>query len=136
MRLECPSCAVAYEVPDSLVPAGRAVRCARCGGEWTPVAAAELEEVAAPEPEQEPPPVPREPEVRQPQPFTAMERLAAHPAVSRPDRLLQAAWALSAVVLVAALAGGYVWRGEIMHAWPPSARMYAAFGMGAAATAP
>lgn len=89
---------------------------------------------AAPAAEPEPAPVAREPEVRQPQPFTAMERLAAHPAVSRPDRLLQAAWALSVVVLVAAVGAGYVWRGEIMHAWPPSARMYAAFGMGAPAS--
>src|SRR5690348_17886277 len=86
MRLICPSCSVAYEVPDSLVPAGRAVRCVRCGGEWTPVAAA-VEE-AAPEPEPEPEPVVREPGPLPP--FTAMERLAAHPAVSRPDRLLQA----------------------------------------------
>ena len=132
MRLVCPSFSVSYEVPDSLVPAGRAVRCARCAGEWTPVVA----EVAgaAPAAEPEPAPVAREPEVRQPQPFTAMERLAAHPAVSRPDRLLQAAWALSVVVLVAAVGAGYVWRGEIMHAWPPSARMYAAFGMGAPAS--
>ena len=130
MRLVCPSCSVAYEVPDSLVPAGRAVRCARCAGEWTPVAVEVAE--AAPEPQQEPSPGVREPDP--PPPFTAMERLAAHPAVSQPDRLLRAAWALSVLLLVAVLAGGYVWRGEIMHAWPPSARMYAALGIGGPAS--
>jgi len=132
MRLVCPSCSVAYEVPDSLVPVGRAVRCARCGGEWTPVAMEVAEAAAVPEPEPEPAAVVREP--GPPPAFTAMERLAAHPAVSRPDRLLQAAWALSVLALVAAVGAGYVWRGEIMHAWPPSARMYAAFGMGAPAS--
>ena len=89
---------------------------------------------SAPEPEQEPLPVPREPG---PLPsLTAMDRLAAHPAMSRPDRMLQAAWALSVVLIVAAVGAGYVWRGEIMHAWPPSARMYTAFGMGTPAKAP
>jgi predicted Zn finger-like uncharacterized protein len=127
MRLVCPSCSVAYEVPDSLVPAGRPVRCARCGGEWTPVATAEVPLEPEPEPEQEPPPPPREPAPRPP--LTAMDRLAAHPAMSRPDRLLQAAWGVSLLVLVAAAGAGYVWRGDIMHAWPPSARMYAALGM-------
>ena len=38
MRITCPSCSAGYEVPDSLMPAGRIVRCARCGSEWTPVA--------------------------------------------------------------------------------------------------
>ena len=131
MRLVCPSCSVAYEVPDSLVPGGRVVRCARCGGEWTPVA----REPAAPEPEREPEtlPVPRTPS---PPPLTAMDRLAAHPAMSRPDRLLQAAWGLSVLLIVVAVGFGYVWRGKIMHAWPPSARMYAAFGMETPATGP
>ena len=128
MRLVCPSCSVAYEVPDSLVTAGRVVRCARCAGEWTPVPA----QIALEEPE--PLPVPREPG---PLPaLTAMDRLAAHPAVPRQDRVLQAAWGLSLLLIVGAVGAGYVWRGEIMHAWPPSARMYAAFGMGSPAKAP
>ena len=131
MRLVCPSCSVAYEVPDSLVPAGRVVRCARCAGEWTPVA---VQEIAAEEPEQAPPPVAREPG---PLPaLTAMDRLTAHPAMSRPDRMLQAAWGLSVVLIVVAIGAGYVWRGAVMHAWPPSERMYGMLGMGVAAKAP
>ncbi len=65
-----------------------------------------------------------------------MDRLAAHPALSRPDRVLQAAWGVSVLLIVLAVGAGYVWRGEIMHAWPPSERMYAAFGMGVPAKAP
>ena len=76
------------------------------------------------EPEREPPQAPR-----QPPPLTAMDRLAAHPAVPQSDRLLQLAWALSLLLLVAVAGAGYVWRSEVMQAWPPSARIYAAFGV-------
>ena len=44
MRITCPTCSAAYDVPDSLMTAGRVVRCARCGGNWTPVAAAPVTE--------------------------------------------------------------------------------------------
>lgn len=37
MRIVCPSCDAAYEVPESLLgDDAQVVRCARCGGEWTP----------------------------------------------------------------------------------------------------
>jgi len=38
MRVACPSCAAAYEVPDALLTADRTVRCARCGENWKPMA--------------------------------------------------------------------------------------------------
>jgi predicted Zn finger-like uncharacterized protein len=41
MKIVCPSCAAAYEVPESVVASKRAVRCARCGGDWVPGAADE-----------------------------------------------------------------------------------------------
>ncbi|HYF07980.1 MAG TPA: zinc-ribbon domain-containing protein [Acetobacteraceae bacterium] len=35
MRIECPSCAAAYDIPDRLLQAGpRALRCAACGTTW------------------------------------------------------------------------------------------------------
>ncbi len=35
MRILCPSCQAAYEVPDKLLSSGpRKVRCAKCGGDW------------------------------------------------------------------------------------------------------
>jgi len=58
-----------------------------------------------------------------------MDRLAAHP-VGPPSRSrLRLAWAASLVVLILLFVGGYAWRDQIVAAWPPSARMYAAFGM-------
>lgn len=34
MRITCPACAAAYDVPDRLVGARRRLRCARCGHDW------------------------------------------------------------------------------------------------------
>ena len=39
MRIECPSCAARYEVPETRLAPGRAVRCARCGSDWVPLQA-------------------------------------------------------------------------------------------------
>ena len=41
MRIVCPACSAAYEVPDALLGSPRPVRCARCGHEWLPEPAAE-----------------------------------------------------------------------------------------------
>ena len=133
MRIACPSCAAAYVVPDSLLTAGRVVRCVRCGGEWVPVA-------AAPEPEpEEPPPVERQPaptEAVSPplQPVvtarpSAMARLAAHPAWPEPSIRLRLAWAGSLALLILAIGAAFTWHEQIAAAWPPSARAYAVFGL-------
>jgi predicted Zn finger-like uncharacterized protein len=130
MRITCPSCSAAYDVPDSLVTPGRVVRCARCGNEWSPTQAPPqaplVEEPVSPAPEPPPPPV-AEPvvEVRQ----SAMDRLSAHPATEPSTTGLRIAWALSLVVLIALAVAAYVWRAQIVAAWPPSARAYALFGM-------
>jgi predicted Zn finger-like uncharacterized protein len=133
MRIECPSCGAVYEVADSLVPAGRIVRCARCAREWMPVPAAP---VAEPRPEPDPPPKPPEPErpevATKPQAATrpsAMDRLAAHRPTPRPSARLRLAWAASALLLVLAVAAAYEWRGRVVAGWPPSARVYALFGL-------
>jgi predicted Zn finger-like uncharacterized protein len=130
MRITCPSCSAGYEVPDSLMPAGRIARCARCGGEWTPVAVsavageadadARTVEQALPGAEDAAPwSVARQ---------SAMDRLAANP-VRTPSRLpLGLAWAASVLVLVLAVWAGFAWRADIAAAWPPSARVYGLFG--------
>lgn len=41
MRIVCPACSAAYEVPDALLGSPRPVRCARCWHEWLPQPAAE-----------------------------------------------------------------------------------------------
>jgi predicted Zn finger-like uncharacterized protein len=133
MRIVCPNCSAAYDVPDSLVTAGRSVRCARCGGDWTPV------EVAAPEPDLPSPPIAAPAPVTVAEPpaapvvasrrLTAMDRLAAHAAFPRPSVRLRLAWVASLVLLVLLAGAAYVWRSDVVAAWPPSARAYAAFGL-------
>jgi predicted Zn finger-like uncharacterized protein len=133
MRLVCPACSSAYEVPDTLLRPGGKVRCARCGHEWAPV--------AAPEPEPPPPsfpppeaplieaePVPAaEPELPR---FTAMDRLALSRATRRRHGVMLAlAWAASVLAVLLLLAAGFVWRADIAAAWPPSARLYSALGV-------
>ena len=57
MRIVCPACSAAYEVPDALLGSPRPVRCARCGHEWLPQPAAEpdLTETLPVEPPHGPP---------------------------------------------------------------------------------
>jgi predicted Zn finger-like uncharacterized protein len=128
MRIVCPSCSAAYDVPDSLLTAGRSVRCARCGGDWTPV------EAVGPEPEPpSPPPMPVATapmaEVAVVARPSAMERLAAHAALPPPSTRLRLAWVGSLLLLALLIGGAFAWRGRIVAAWPPSARAYAAFGL-------
>ncbi|MEJ0019349.1 MAG: zinc-ribbon domain-containing protein [Acetobacteraceae bacterium] len=131
MRIACPSCSATYDVPDSLVPAGRIVRCARCGSEWTPQS-----HTLAPPVEADPPPDPPPPATNGSATHvvatarrSAMDRLAANPAPSFPSVRLRLAWAGSVVLLLLLAAAAYTWRGPIVEAWPASARAYAAFGL-------
>ena len=127
--------------PDSLVTAGRVVRCARCGGDWTPVAAAAAPEPEAPEPARR---HRRRSSLRRPRRPgdercggavattarpSAMERLAAHAAWPQPSTRLRLAWAASLVLLVLAAGAAYAWRDQIVAEWPPSAHAYALFGL-------
>ena len=143
MRIECPSCFAAYVVPDSLLTVGRVVRCARCGGDWTPVsvaAAAEPSPRPAPPPGPEPPPsepplapAPVEGGAVEPVAATArlsaMERLRAHAEWPQPSTRPRLAWAASLLLLVLAFGAAYTWRGQIVAEWPPSAHAYALFGL-------
>ena len=55
MRIVCPACAAAYEVPEARLRPGLVVRCARCGADWAqPTPEPEPEPVPTPEPEAEP----------------------------------------------------------------------------------
>jgi predicted Zn finger-like uncharacterized protein len=139
MRIACPSCDAEYEVPAARLPPRRMVRCARCGNKWMaardrvqPPAPAgtmpsEATSEATPEATSE---IGREtvseaPAVISPlPPLTAMDRLAAAPAVTRarPPGLL-AAWVLTAFVLLAGAAATVTWRHAIVRAWPASARV-------------
>jgi predicted Zn finger-like uncharacterized protein len=138
MRIVCPSCSAIYDVPDSLLMAGRRTRCARCDGEWAPVEAGAAEPERAPATTERSLPGADEPAVaaatearaaRAPLPgLSAMERLAARPTRPRSSLPIGAAWLGTLVLLVFLGWAAYEWRAPIIEAWPPSARIYAAFG--------
>ncbi len=152
MRIVCPSCQAAYEVPEKLLSgAPRKVRCARCGDSWIPEAAAAP--VAAPvqdeaTPPREPDPIPDpepEPEPPAPMPVRAEplapiviprieEKLVPDPAEPPPGRgpaiIAASAWAASVAVLLGAGWAFVTWRADIMALWAPSRRLFALFGLG------
>ena len=131
MKITCPSCTAEYNVPDTLA-AGRVVRCAKCGVEWTPVPEPVAEAAAIPAP------VPDEPVavVPQPPPPDPADRLAPPTAApARPRRgpsALLLAWVGSGLLIVALLAAAVVFREPIMRGWPPSQRVYGALHLRAA----
>ncbi len=120
MRIACPSCAASYDVPDRLLAGRKALRCARCGEQWTPPPA---DAPMPPEGFADPPrPVFIEPEV----PLVPLA--SAGTALRRPASL-RLAWAASILVLVVGLVAAVVWRDRVARAWPPSLRVYATLGL-------
>jgi predicted Zn finger-like uncharacterized protein len=130
MRIACPSCAAEYEVPASRLKPGKLVRCARCGGKWSP-APDDAEPASQAEAAGQHPPEAGSgagpdagldiaaslPEV------TAMDRLAASPAPPPARWPLVGAWVLTVLVLAAAVAATISWRDAIVRTWPPAGRI-------------
>jgi predicted Zn finger-like uncharacterized protein len=143
MRIDCPDCAAAYEVPDRLLTGRKTVRCARCGTEW--IMAPPLPDESQSPSEIKPVEILDRPPVtehrgldtfspaqdsRHRSVVTAMERLVqtARPP-SRPSFWPTLGWIIS-IVLIACLAWGTIaWRTEVMRVWPPSTRLYIALGL-------
>jgi predicted Zn finger-like uncharacterized protein len=126
MRIVCPRCTAAYEVPTALLKPGKLVRCAQCSSDWLP--GDEAEDVDTPS---EPPQtrLDAEPEVAETAPaMTAMDRLAAYPPPRPPRAGLISAWLLTFAVLTAAVAATIGWRDAIIQAWPPSGWILSATG--------
>ncbi len=124
MRTVCPSCQAAYDVPASVLAAGRTLRCARCGADFTTpaeVAPAETAPVA-----DAPVAAPVQPAFV-PSPAERLVPLADKDApVARTGKRLAVAagWVIS-LALLAALAWGFVTRREVVQrAWPASQRLY------------
>ncbi len=149
MRIVCPDCFAAYEVPDSLLGAGqRALRCVRCGREWVPETSPPH---AAPESAGRQPGLAERAAARQPAVLLRPEpRASTHvpvappppadslltafsPLIDRPERAAERAaslaWLASVALLILLGAAAYVWRAEVQAAWPPSQRAYAALGL-------
>jgi predicted Zn finger-like uncharacterized protein len=142
MQITCPSCAAVYAVPDEKL-AGRMVKCARCGTTWTPVVPASpapttraIEHVPEPRkppmlPPPEPPPRPAvidEPVHRREPQWPFVDSVVPARPDPRPKGLM-VAWVASAALLGAVVVGAYARRDAVMEAWPPSQRLYAAFGL-------
>jgi predicted Zn finger-like uncharacterized protein len=125
MRIACPSCHAAYEVPLTLMKPGRAVRCARCAHEWVPPLAL-------------PDPLPMR--TGEPLPRLARESLPADAAAetdevgARPARHgrgfgVAVAWLVSLIALALLIWGAYAERSAVMQLWPASAQVYSALGL-------
>ncbi len=117
------------------------VKCARCSTTWTPApppipAAATREIEHVPEPRQPamlPAPAPArvaitEPVQWVPQQWPFAETVAPARPEPRPKGLM-VAWVASIALLGAVAVGAYAQREVVMEAWPPSQRLYAAFGL-------
>ncbi|MCU0984907.1 MAG: zinc-ribbon domain-containing protein [Acetobacteraceae bacterium] len=154
MLIECPRCAARYAVADGLIgPAGKSVRCAKCGNVWlarrqdqpadeaplqwpeSPKRPARDEAAIAAEPEK--PEDPALAEFRAAQDEGAKARFARFPETpadepaARP-RTASAAligWVVTIGILGAAGWGAYAYRDAVMQAWPPSERVYLALGL-------
>jgi len=158
MRITCPACEAAYDVPEGLVGPRRSVRCARCARAWVPGLPPEPEPGAAPPaapapavapapaaltppavveppPEPAPPampdPVP-EPEPPPPIPPASLADEAPMEPVPAPPapsgRALRSAWALSLLLLLGLAGAIWLFRGDIAAAWPPAQRLWSATG--------
>ena len=125
MRIECPSCSAAYDPPEEQLAAGRAVRCARCGAKWTPIA--QVQPAPATTPIVAPPRPPHVKVLSPLQPIPVAAALRQRRPVER--ELLLGSWVLSIAVLLLLGWAAVTWREGIMRAWPPSERAYAALGL-------
>jgi predicted Zn finger-like uncharacterized protein len=70
MKIVCPACDAAYDVPPSVVSSQRKMRCARCAQDWVPREAA-AEGVASPAPAPEPAEAAAAPHTAMPEPGPA-----------------------------------------------------------------
>ena len=120
MRITCPACIAAYDVPDARIVPGQGVRCARCCADWVPVQAGPAPPDVLDDPRPEPV---REPSLSQAPAPAGQVLLPGRPPV------VLAGWVLSLVLLGCLAWAAYAWRADVMRQWPPSQRLYAAFGL-------
>jgi predicted Zn finger-like uncharacterized protein len=137
MILTCPQCATRYQTDAAAFqPAGRRVRCAKCGHVWfqeaprPEPAEAELPRAAPPEP---PRPEPVRAAYAEPAPARTYEDEEAPPAPAFRlplDRIALAAGWLGLVAAVLVIGWAAVsYREEIATLWPQSSSLYSALGL-------
>ena len=138
MILTCPACATSYFIRDDLVgPNGRKVRCQSCGEVWRAGIEEPLELTAEPEAAAAAQPSPTS--VAAPEPASLAETPApelpkAFRARAEQQRRLRraaaqgAVWAAMAAVFVGLLASAWLFRVEVVRAFPRAAAAYAMVG--------
>ena len=155
MRIACPACAATYDVPARLIGAGRDLRCKKCGHAWhvlpqQDAAVLEAPVPASPAPDRPAPEIapgvsPPEPTGASPMPLPSLTGIAVprqpqliEPPLPRPEEIavrggpaLWAAWAASLLLVGIMLVVLWLFRAEIIEAWPPAARLYLMLGSAA-----
>ena len=137
MILTCPACSTRYQAEESnFSPAGRNVRCAKCGHVWhqsAPELEGEAEPVlVAPEP---PPSIfeaPPRPQAFMQAPSFAVESQEQAPKPRSPwlgRLLLGMGWAGLAVLVIVVAWTATVYRQQIVENWPQSASFYSKLGL-------
>ncbi|MGH7040535.1 MAG: zinc-ribbon domain-containing protein [Acetobacteraceae bacterium] len=129
MRLTCPACSAAYEVSPILLAGRQAVRCARCGHQWSSPVAEERALVPLPIAD-----LPNAEAAPAPANYEWEDRRRPEPRHGRTG--LWFAWLLTFVVIAVGVWAGVSFRSEVMLHWPPSARAYAAVGLAVPAPSP
>jgi predicted Zn finger-like uncharacterized protein len=127
MRIICPACETAYDVPDSALAPGRMLRCARCRSEWTPVPAEDVAEQSTEETTPVAAPATPPPNTKETPPVRVAARVAA-PRPAGPRVSVIVGWSLSFLLLGSLGYSAIRWRHPIERVWPPSSRAYALFG--------
>lgn len=123
MRVDCPSCAANYDIPDHLLVKGRKARCARCGTHFMPLPP---DDGGLAPPSTDTDPEPAEAEAAA---VTATDdadpvtsgRLSVQSHVPRPPLALRAAWGASIVLLLLLGTGTVMWRDTVVRHWPAGA---------------
>lgn len=136
MILTCPACATSYFIRDDLVgPNGRKVRCQSCGEVWRAGVEEPLELTAEPEPK----PAAAPESAPAPEPASLAETPApelpkAFRARAEQQRRLRraaaqgAVWAAMAAIFVGLLVSAWLFRVEVVQAFPRAAAAYAMVG--------
>lgn len=138
MIVTCPSCEAKYRVEQSALEArGGRVKCAACAHVWTVEdEALTLDSpVAAPKAERKPEPAPEPASASEPKPDIKSKPAAAirQRAADRARRgrlaVEGAGWAGVAACLLVVLGAAFVFRVDVVDAWPRAAGAYAAVGL-------
>jgi predicted Zn finger-like uncharacterized protein len=127
MRIVCPACETAYDVPDTVLAPGRTLRCARCRSEWVPVAMPVEEADAGQAPVAQPVLEAAAPD-RVPAPIVPVASSYVSDGAAGPRVAVIAGWLVSLLLLGGMGYAAVAWRQPIAHAWPPAGRAYAWLG--------